>query len=227
MTVLLSDPLIAAISSQDNGEPLVDLREVAQLRLAPHAADPLGAYALVRQGVLDRLLAAQAALPDGVRLLIFECYRPAELQRRYFSGYREELRARHPDWTEDRLHVEASKFVSPPEVAPHCTGGAVDLTLSTAAGEELDMGTAVDANPEVSDGACFTASGAISRDARRHRDVLVSARSGAGLVNYPTEWWHWSYGERYWAHITRTPATRYGPVVPPHLDESRLSAHRR
>lgn len=47
----------------------------------------------------------------------------------------------HPDWTAERLHVEASKFVSPPGVAPHCTGGPVDLTLSAAAGEELDVGT--------------------------------------------------------------------------------------
>ena len=21
----------------------------------------------------------------------------------------------------------------------------------------------------------------------------------AGFVNYPPEWWHWSYGDRYWA----------------------------
>jgi len=34
----------------------------------------------------------------------------------------------------------------------------------------------------------------------------------AGLVNYPTEWWHWSYGDRYWAMATGAPAAIYGPV---------------
>jgi D-alanyl-D-alanine dipeptidase len=42
--------------------------------------------------------------------------------------------------------------------------------------------------------------------------VLGDALSGAGLVNYPTEWWHWSYGDRYWALVTGAPTTRYGPV---------------
>ena len=40
----------------------------------------------------------------------------------------------------------------------------------------------------------------------------MDALGGAGMVNYPTEWWHWSYGDRYWALITGAPRTRYGPV---------------
>ena len=36
---------------------------------------------------------------------------------------------------------------------------------------------------------------------------------GAGLVNYPTEWWHWSYGDRYWALMTGARAALYGPVA--------------
>ena len=31
-------------------------------------------------------------------------------------------------------------------------------------------------------------------------------------MNYPTEWWHWSYGDRYWALVTGAPAAHYGPV---------------
>jgi zinc D-Ala-D-Ala dipeptidase len=34
-----------------------------------------------------------------------------------------------------------------------------------------------------------------------------------GLVNYPTEWWHYSYGDRYWALATGAAAALYGPVV--------------
>lgn len=215
MTVLLSDPIIAAISAGENEEPLVDLRTVPELMLATEHADPQGAYALSRRGVVDRLLAAQDGLPHGVRLLVYECYRPPVLQERYFTEYREDLRGMYPEWTDERLHVEASKYVSPPEVAPHCTGGAVDLTLAAQDGTELDMGTAVNANPEVSKGACFTASSDMSVEARSNRDLLVSALTVAGLVNYPTEWWHWSYGERYWAHVTGSGRTRYSAVAPP------------
>lgn len=42
--------------------------------------------------------------------------------------------------------------------------------------------------------------------------MLSEALVAAGMVNYPTEWWHWSYGERYWAHATGAGTTLYGPV---------------
>ncbi|MFI7425555.1 M15 family metallopeptidase [Micromonospora sp. NPDC049836] len=210
--ILLSDPRVAAVSSRDDGDPLVDLRDLPELRLDTRAADPAGAYARVRRGVADRLLAAQRALPDGLRLLVVEGYRPYRSQLDIFTGYRDELRRRYPDWSPERLHRETTKFVSPVEVAPHSTGGAVDLTLCDADGVELDMGTALDATPEASADACFTAARHIPVSAWRNRQVLVAALSGAGLVNYPTEWWHWSYGDRYWALLTEAPHTRYGPL---------------
>lgn len=213
--ILLSDPRVAQIACVDNAEPLVDLRDVPELRLDGRLADPFGAYAMLREEVVARLLAAQAALPTGTRLLVVEGYRPPALQLAYFTGYRDELAAAHPEWDAPRRHVEASKYVAPPEVAPHGTGGAVDLTLCTDDGVELDMGTAVNASPEASAGACFTADTTVSAAARVHRAVLVAAMTAAELVNYPTEWWHWSYGDRYWALLTGSGTARYGPVTPP------------
>ncbi|MEO3819291.1 M15 family metallopeptidase [Plantactinospora sp. B24E8] len=210
--ILLSDPRIAAIPSTDDGDPLVDLRTVAGLRLDSRAADPAGAYARVRRALADRLLAAQATLPDGLRLLVVEGYRPYAAQLGIFTGYRDELRRLHPSWSDERLHRETSKFVSPVEVAPHSTGGAVDLTLCTSDGVELDMGTEIDATPEASGNACFTAADTIPDRARRNRQIMVDVLTGAGLVNYPTEWWHWSYGDRYWALVTGARSTRYGPL---------------
>jgi len=48
--------------------------------------------------------------------------------------------------------------------------------------------------------------------ARSHRAMLVAALAPTGLVNYPTEWWHWSYGDRYWAHVTGATHAVYGAV---------------
>jgi len=210
--ILLSDPRIAAIAAAENGEPLIDLRTVPALLLDDRQADPAGAYRQLRAAVVVRLLDAQESLPAGLRLLIFEGYRRLDSQRRIFEGYRAELAALHPDWTEQRLHIETSKFVSPVEVAPHSTGGALDLTLCTRDGVELDLGTPLDATPEASDNACFTAATNIAPEARRHRRIMADALRGAGLVNYPTEWWHWSYGDRYWAMATGARQTRYAPI---------------
>ncbi|MFD2765442.1 M15 family metallopeptidase [Micromonospora eburnea] len=213
--ILLSDRRISAIPLGDNGEALVDVRQVAELRVDDRLADEAGAYAHLREATVQRLLAAQRTLPRGLRLLIIEGYRPLSLQTTYFESYQEELRRRYPEWDPARRHVEASKYISPPEVAPHSTGGTVDLTLCTADGIELDLGTIVNASPVDSANACFTGSPDISPQARTNRDILAQALSSAGMVNYPTEWWHWSFGDRYWALSTGATRTRYGPVDVP------------
>lgn len=210
--ILLSDRRVSAIQLGDTGEALVDVRTVAEFRVDSRLADPRGAYAHLRESVVERLVRAQLSLPRGLRLLIVEGYRPLGLQTAYFEDYKAELRQAHPEWDGERVHVEASKYVSPPDVAPHSTGGTVDLTLCTEDGAEQDMGTPVNASPVASANACFTASTAITDAARANREVLGRALSDAGMINYPTEWWHWSYGERYWALQTGAAVTRFGPV---------------
>src|SRR5690242_749633 len=210
--VPLSDPRIAAVPVRECGEPLADVRAVAPLLVDDRQADPAGAYAHLRSGVVDRLVAAQSLLPRGIRLLIIEGYRPLATQERYFRSHHEQLRRAHPEWPAATLYEQASRYISPPHVAPHVAGAAVDLTLCTGDGVELPMGSAVNASPEDSDGRCYTGSTDIPHRARRHRDLLRSALGAVHLVNYPSEWWHWSYGDRYWAFLSGATTARYGPV---------------
>ncbi|MYT28341.1 MULTISPECIES: nitrilase-related carbon-nitrogen hydrolase [unclassified Streptomyces] len=216
---LMADPAVAAVPVRECGEPLVDVRTAAPELMTGHLKPgaggegdgACGAFAYLRKGVLRRLLAAQEALPDGWRLRFVEGYRPPALQRHYFTRYADGLRAAHPDWDDARIHRAASRYVSPPEIAPHSAGGAVDLTLVTSDGDEVDMGTPIDASPEESGGACYTSAPDVSPAALAHRRILAAALRGVGLVNYPTEWWHWSYGDRYWALETGAEHALYGP----------------
>jgi D-alanyl-D-alanine dipeptidase len=105
----------------------------------------------------------------------------------------------------------ASRYVSPPTIGPHVSGAAIDLTLCDLEGNELDMGTPVNATPEDSDGACYFGA-SVSAEARANRAVLAKALEEVDLVNYPTEWWHWSYGDRYWAMTKGASAAIYGPL---------------
>lgn len=50
----------------------------------------------------------------------------------------------------------------------------------------------------------------VGREARVWRDRLSGAMSIAGFVNYPHEWWHFSYGDQYWAWRTGVPTALYG-----------------
>ncbi|MEU0567211.1 M15 family metallopeptidase [Nonomuraea sp. NPDC005983] len=211
--VLISDPRVAAIPVRECGEPLADVR--GRLRVDSRMADREGAYAHLRAGLLARLERAEGLLPDGYHLLVVEGYRPIATQRRIFEEYRTELQATFPEMSPDESYIAASRYVSPVEVAPHTAGAAVDLTLCAPDGTEYDMGTQVNDNPEESDGACYTAAPNISAEARENRKILAAALEPAGLANYPTEWWHWSYGDRYWALATGAPAALYGPTELP------------
>jgi D-alanyl-D-alanine dipeptidase len=196
MTILLSDPRVGAVPVRDNGEPLVQFGD-----------------ARVRAGLAARLHAAEASLPLGIRLRVVEGHRSVEAQRAIIASYATEVRAARPGVDGDELRRLISRYVAPLEVAPHVAGAAVDLTLVDACGDELDLGTAIDATPEESDGRCYFAADGIGADARAHRELLARVLTAQGFVNYPTEWWHWSVGDRYWALVTDAAHAVYGPVA--------------
>jgi len=200
MLILLSDPRVAAVPVHDRGEPLHRL-----------PAD-LGGPAWVRTGLATRLAEAARTLPPGLRLRVVEGHRSARAQGRIVADYTRILRQQYLTADDEELAVLASRFVSPIAVAPHVAGAAVDLTLVGRDGRDLDMGTPIDATPEQSEGRCYFAAEGIEEHARANRTVLADALTAAGLVNYPTEWWHWSYGDRYWALMTGADHALYGPV---------------
>ena len=216
MTVLLSDDRITRIPAIESGEPLIDL-------FTRGISTPDRQFA--RESVADRLAMADAFLPAGVRLHVVEGLRPVESQQEIYDDYRTELERLHPGISDQDAHVLASRFVSPVEVAPHVAGAAVDLTLIGAHGP-LDLGTPIDATPEQSNGACFFEAANISREARTNRSLLADVLTAAGLVNYPTEWWHWSFGDRYWAYLEDRPNAIYdrADTRPADLNRSGLGA---
>jgi zinc D-Ala-D-Ala dipeptidase len=170
----MSEPKIAALPVRECGEPLVDIESSAPLRVVDGPA-------LLRFGLVERLVVAQSLLPRDVRLLITLGHRG--------SG--------SPDSS-----ATAGQF-GPSQLSgddPHATGGAVDVTLSGAT-----VLTCSDAAPP-KPGPEPTAEGS---------SLLAEALTAAGLVACPSCWWHWSYGDRRWAHATNAPHARYGPVAAP------------
>jgi D-alanyl-D-alanine dipeptidase len=94
-----------------------------------------------------------------------------------------------------------------------CTGGVI--AQSTGNHALAVAMAAVDDTPEASQNACFTAARNLPWVARRNRQILIGALASVGMVNYPTEWWHWSYGDRYWAFMSRAEHARYEPLDVP------------
>lgn len=206
----MGDPRVLGVPVVESGEDMVDVRAVTGLLLDSLKQTPDGAYAYLRRGLVQRLLFAEQCLPSGYRLQLVEGYRRRALQEQYFAEYRRQLEDLHPDLDGEETYQLASRYVSPPDVAPHVSGAAVDLTLVDGLGIAVDLGTPVNATPEASSGACYFAAENVTSRARHHRRILGAALEAAGLVNYPTEWWHWSYGDQYWAMVQGRPAATYG-----------------
>lgn len=155
---------------------------------------------IARQSVVEFLWRAADALPKGYKLAVIEGWRPPYIQRRMFASAVKRFREKYPDWTDVRLKRLASQFTAPMDVKvppPHTTGGAVDLMLANDNNEPLDHMSPY----QMRDHKAFVfAAKGLADEARRHRDILAEALSTGGLTNYPSEYWHWSYGDQGWAY---------------------------
>src|SRR5215212_4400247 len=172
--ILVDDPRVLAVPIRECGEPLVDLCEYPLLATKSHpkARSEAETRLHCREGVAQRLLRADARLPEGIRLLIVECHRPLELQDAYWEDQLESLRERHPFLSKDTPSTENAKFVAPPEIVPpHSTGGAVDLVLVDAEGEELDMGSSLNEKGPL----MRTDARGLPEEATRNRALLLQA----------------------------------------------------
>ena len=231
----------SSIPIHDNGEPLLEL-PAELLRLMPHPYRALGApYGpgaspfRLRQGVVRRLLEAQARLQrghSGWRLAIFDAWRPLAVQR-FMVDHAIEAEctrygvSRHgPSPELDAVLAEVGRFWAPPSEdpatpPPHSTGAAVDLTLAGDDGLELSLGSPIDAIGAVSEPDHFLhqAQQLPESDERRQcliwhgrRTELRAAMEAAGFMQHPHEWWHFSWGDQLWAWGRRLPLACYGRV---------------
>jgi len=197
----------------DNGEALVSIRSDPALLLdesRSEIASRSDHFCYVRKGVLERLGVASERLPAGFAFLVKEGYRPAERQRLSYDNVYRKYASLHPALSPAELRRLVSQYVAPIEVAGHPTGGAIDLALARD-GRELFLGTRFNDEPEETDGRTWFSATGIGPEAREYRDMMAGCLQPAGFVNYPPEWWHWSYGDRYWAALMGCEAI-YGPV---------------
>jgi D-alanyl-D-alanine dipeptidase len=219
--LLLTDPAIAAIPlfPSDAGpgcEPCVPLAGASSriwLDTRPEFLQEFG-YPLdyrVRVTVRQKLAQAAHDLPDGFGLLIKEALRPTAYQTFIFERRMQRLTGQHPELSATDIKNLTAQFIAPPDVAGHPTGGAFDVTLCDQDGHELDMGCVYDEDANHSAGRCYSDARDISRQAAQHRHVMFHVLQEQGFINYPFEWWHWSYGDRYWAVATCQPYALYGP----------------
>ena len=204
----VSEPVkaIDRIPIRENNEPLVDLEQ-----FAPEIARAEKKI-VMRKKVAEMLQEAQQLLSDGMRLKVQIAFRSLAYQRELYAAYHDQLVEAHPNWPESQVRRELNKLVAPPDSGHppgHTTGGAVDLTVVDADGEELDMMSPLDPNADESR-LYPTYSRFITPAAAKNRQILIEVMTKVGFSNYAGEWWHYAYGENGWALRLGHPFAVYG-----------------
>lgn len=207
--ILLNDERIMSVNSTDNNEKIISLRNIDEKIVIDDTKSDVGndseLFCYARESVSKKLIEALSYLEDGYTLCIKEAYRPLSLQKSFFDDAAKYYRSQYPFKNDDEIYKLTCQFVAPLKVAGHVTGGAVDLTLLKN-GKEIDMGSRFNETPMEPQNLPYTNSPYISKTAEKNRTILINAMKKAGFINYPTEWWHFSYGDCYWAYFNKCDA---------------------
>ncbi len=160
----------------------------------------------LRKTVYELLIKAEANLPKGYHLRIWDAWRPLSLQRELYEVYRQDLISTFnlSSLSDKEQDAFISKYIAIPSENPdlppaHTTGGAVDLTLIDENGNELDMGTGFDDFSEKATTDYFEKQEYNGSIVQKNRRILNQAMTKAGFTNLPSEWWHYDYGNGNWA----------------------------
>lgn len=189
---------LALLAPVDPGDPVDVLERIpdAVLELRYATADnmvhkalyPKGARCLLRRDVTARLArAAERLRPRGLRFVLWDCYRPLNVQI--------ELWRRMPK----------PGYVADPRFGSlHNRAAAVDLTLANRDGSLVEMPTDFD----TFDPKAHAAATGLSTRARAHREILRAVMEGAGFRANPMEWWHFEAPDCHGAPLLDEPLVK-------------------
>lgn len=219
----IADGIISTIPIRESGEGLIDIRSQNNTRIkmlpdpnspydSPDSNSGYKAASLVRITIYNKLLKVIEELdesaenfgyePGQVSISVFEGVREIGNQQMLFDNKVAEVALLNPDFTEQQVLDETSKWISTSNnhVPVHSTGGAIDFRLYDEQSKELiDMGKfgAIWGQNETAP----TYSAELSDEQINNRLYLLIAASKAGLTNYPYEYWHFSSGDQYAAYF--------------------------
>ena len=134
---------------------------------------------------LERAVARLAQIAPRHRVLVLDALRPHRVQVELWDFL---------EGTGLREYV-----ADPARGSIHSFGMALDATLVDAEGRELDMGTGYDVMTELSHPqleARHLASGELTEEQHRHRELLRTAMYAGGFSGINNEWWHFEMGDR-------------------------------
>ncbi len=165
----------------------------------------------IRKYVYQMLIESKKFLPIGVYFKVYEAYRPLEAQKKLWDEVVKEQKKHHPDLAEtsEEFLAICDTYCANPyrQGSGHQSAGAIDITLCDEKGNDFFMGSKIREFNEKSD---FNAP--VSDEAKKNRLLLRESLEKSGFINYPSEWWHYSFGDRLWAKLTGSKIAIFGKL---------------
>ncbi|MBI2335392.1 MAG: M15 family metallopeptidase [Deltaproteobacteria bacterium] len=128
--------------------------------------------AFLRKTSVEKLkVAAEILRTQGYRIKLFDAYRPLTVQKKMWA-----------------IMPNSRYVANPSKGSVHNRGGAVDLTLVTLDGKDVEMPSEYDEFNEKAHHGYPMASDL----AKNHVAILKEAMLKAGFKSIPTEWWHYN-----------------------------------
>ncbi len=150
---------------------VVDLRYATPDNFLKKQVYPDGSRCLLLEESAKRLQKAADQLREqGFRLKVWDCYRPHAVQ---FEMW--------------KIFPKPGYVAEPKAGSNHNRGGAVDLTMVTLDGKDVEMPTPFDTFSK----AAHHGYAGGSEESRKNRETLKAAMEAAGFVKNAMEWWHW------------------------------------
>lgn len=132
----VDEPLVSLGAFGDYPDVLTDSIYYGQASSSPYKKKELDGALItcfVRQSVAEKLTLASDILPEGYAFVVWDAYRPLEVQNTLYWDFVDELMDKRK-MTKDEAIEYAPTFVNlasddPSKPSPHHTGGSVDLTI--------------------------------------------------------------------------------------------------
>lgn len=171
ITVLVDDSTFVNLKDYSNGF-FYDLKYATTDNFLKSKVYDCGECYLRYKTVKALIEANNYFINKGLRIKLFDCYRPLDVQKKMWDI------------------VSNPQYVADPKKGSiHNRGGAIDLTLVDINGKELDMGTTFDFFGIESNHTYEN----LSVEIKRNRKLLRDGMMRFNFRIFEGEWWHYNF----------------------------------
>lgn len=157
--------------------------------------DTLEQPVLIRKNVLKKITKVAESLPDNVNMKVYKAFTSKQTLNERFEEIVNKILDVDPKiGRHEAIRMAKYQSTDPSgNLGGHETGAAIDIAFCDASGKDFDYGS------NIFDRSIPSYKHVLNKEQKNNRKFLVKKMKKQGFVNFPAEWWHFSYGDRMWS----------------------------